>query len=91
MQPAPVEIVGLGEVLWDLLPGGKQLGGAPFNFTFHCHRLGACPRIGRRSPKISLDSLGFGLSASAQPSARTAPLNVRRRSRRDARSSEDCA
>jgi hypothetical protein len=53
--------------------------------------LGACPRIGRRSPKISLDSLGFGLSASAQPSARTAPLNVRRRSRRDARSSEDCA
>ncbi|MBY0524464.1 MAG: carbohydrate kinase [Gemmataceae bacterium] len=33
-------IVGLGEILWDLFPGGKQLGGAPFNFTFHCHQLG---------------------------------------------------
>jgi fructokinase len=36
----PVEVVGLGEVLWDLLPAGRQLGGAPFNFAFHCHRLG---------------------------------------------------
>src|SRR5262245_16301259 len=34
------EVVALGEVLWDLLPGGRQLGGAPFNFAFHCHRLG---------------------------------------------------
>lgn len=33
-------IVGLGEILWDLLPQGKLLGGAPFNFTFHCHQLG---------------------------------------------------
>ncbi len=40
MTPENVEVVGLGEVLWDLLPTGKQLGGAPFNFTFHCHRLG---------------------------------------------------
>ncbi len=35
-----VEIVGLGEILWDLLPTGRQLGGAPFNFAFHCHQLG---------------------------------------------------
>ena len=34
------EILGIGEILWDLLPGGPQLGGAPFNFTFHCHQLG---------------------------------------------------
>jgi fructokinase len=33
-------IVGIGEILWDLLPDGPQLGGAPFNFTFHCHQLG---------------------------------------------------
>jgi len=33
-------IVGLGEILWDLLPQGRQLGGAPFNFAFHCHQLG---------------------------------------------------
>src|SRR5262245_27149186 len=35
-----VTIIGLGEVLWDLLPAGRQLGGAPFNFAFHCHQLG---------------------------------------------------
>jgi fructokinase len=34
-------IVGLGEVLWDLLPGGKQLGGAPANFAYHAAALGA--------------------------------------------------
>ncbi len=35
------KILALGEVLWDLLPSGKQLGGAPANFTFHCRSLGA--------------------------------------------------
>jgi fructokinase len=34
-------IVGLGEVLWDLLPGGRQMGGAPANFTCHARALGA--------------------------------------------------
>ena len=34
-------ILALGEVLWDLLPAGKQLGGAPANFAFHCRSLGA--------------------------------------------------
>jgi len=33
-------IVGLGEVLWDLLPEGPRAGGAPFNFAFHCSQLG---------------------------------------------------
>lgn len=34
-------IVGIGEVLWDVYPDGhKVAGGAPFNFTFHCHQLG---------------------------------------------------
>ena len=28
-------IVGLGEVLWDVLPEGKKLGGAPANFAYH--------------------------------------------------------
>lgn len=27
-------VVGLGEVLWDMLPEGKQLGGAPANFAY---------------------------------------------------------
>lgn len=33
-------IVGLGEVLWDLLPSGKVLGGAPANFAYMAHLLG---------------------------------------------------
>jgi len=28
-------IVGLGEALWDMLPEGKKLGGAPSNFAYH--------------------------------------------------------
>jgi len=34
-------IVGLGEILWDMLPGGKELGGAPANFAYHAQALGA--------------------------------------------------
>lgn len=37
----PFIVVGLGEVLWDMLPEGKQLGGAPANFTYHAQALGA--------------------------------------------------
>ena len=28
-------IVGIGEILWDMLPSGKALGGAPANFAYH--------------------------------------------------------
>lgn len=38
-------IVGIGEVLWDLLPSGRQLGGAPANFTYHATALGADTRL----------------------------------------------
>jgi len=34
------KITGIGEILWDLLPNGKQLGGAPANFVYHCKALG---------------------------------------------------
>lgn len=34
-------ILAVGEVLWDVLPGGRQLGGAPANFAFQCRALGA--------------------------------------------------
>jgi len=33
-------IIGLGEVLWDMLPQGRQLGGAPANFAYHVSQLG---------------------------------------------------
>jgi fructokinase len=35
------KVLGIGEVLWDLLPGGRQIGGAPANFTYHTRALGA--------------------------------------------------
>lgn len=41
MAPAPHgPIVAVGELLWDLLPDGPQLGGAPCNVAAHLHRLG---------------------------------------------------
>jgi len=33
-------IVGIGEVLWDVFPTGKKLGGAPANFAYHVSSLG---------------------------------------------------
>src|SRR5437867_3187783 len=51
----PRAIVGLGEVLWDLLPAGRQLGGAPFNFAFHCHQLG---HLALMVSRVGADDLG---------------------------------
>lgn len=34
-------IAGIGEILWDMLPSGKSLGGATANFAYHATRLGA--------------------------------------------------
>lgn len=36
-----LKIVGIGEIVWDMLPSGKQLGGAPVNFAFYAKELGA--------------------------------------------------
>lgn len=33
-------IVGMGEALWDVLPDGKKIGGAPANFAFHMSQFG---------------------------------------------------
>lgn len=34
-------VVGIGELLWDVLPTGKKAGGAPINFVYHATQLGA--------------------------------------------------
>ena len=39
------KVIGIGEVLWDMLPDGPQLGGAPANFAYHAHALGARAQI----------------------------------------------
>jgi fructokinase len=38
-------VIGVGEVLWDLLLTGPQLGGAPANFAYHAHALGAHAQV----------------------------------------------
>lgn len=38
-------VVGMGEALWDMLPEGKQLGGAPANFAYHVSQFGLESRV----------------------------------------------
>ena len=33
-------VIGAGELLWDMLPGGRRLGGAPANFAYHVSQFG---------------------------------------------------
>ncbi|MDD3721767.1 MAG: carbohydrate kinase [Lutibacter sp.] len=35
MKSKKFNIIGIGELLWDMLPNGKELGGAPANFAYH--------------------------------------------------------
>jgi fructokinase len=51
----PHLILGIGELLWDLLPAGPRLGGAPANFTVMAGRLGSHAAILSR---IGRDDLG---------------------------------
>jgi fructokinase len=51
----PPLMVGLGEVLWDILPSGKLLGGAPANFAYMVSALGDRSVIASR---IGVDPLG---------------------------------
>ena len=48
-------VVGLGEALWDMLPSGKQLGGAPLNFAYIASLLGNRAVIASR---VGADLLG---------------------------------
>lgn len=78
-------VIGLGEILWDLLPSGKQLGGAPANFALHARALGARSCVISR---VGQDPLGaeilqrlqaLGLSVAeiqADPSAPTGTASV---------------
>jgi fructokinase len=48
-------VVGLGELLWDLFPAGKQLGGAPANFAYITSLLGD---EGIPASRLGADTLG---------------------------------
>jgi fructokinase len=47
-------IVGLGEMLWDMLPDGERLGGAPANFAVMASRLGDRGAVASRLGKDDL-------------------------------------
>ncbi|HZH89006.1 MAG TPA: carbohydrate kinase [Pyrinomonadaceae bacterium] len=53
-RPLPF-MVGLGELIWDFLPGGRQLGGAPTNFACMSRLLGNESAVASR---IGADALG---------------------------------
>ena len=48
-------VIGIGEALWDMLPEGKKLGGAPANFAYHACQFGL---EGMAVSAIGQDSLG---------------------------------
>ncbi|TKG97274.1 carbohydrate kinase [Puteibacter caeruleilacunae] len=56
-------IIGIGELLWDILPDGKQMGGAPANFAFHASQMGVCSAV---VSAIGDDVLGDKLIASIE-------------------------
>lgn len=62
-------IVGLGELLWDILPEGPQLGGAPANFAVMAARLG---NQGATATRIGTDPLG----RDAMAFLKTTPLDT---------------
>jgi fructokinase len=79
------QVVGIGEVLWDLLPGGRQPGGAPANFAYHARALGAearvVSRVGRDEPGRELlrrlERLGLLTDAvEVDPAAPTGTVTV---------------
>ena len=48
-------VVGMGEALWDVLPEGKKIGGAPANFAYHVSQFGL---DGRTVSAVGEDKLG---------------------------------
>jgi fructokinase len=82
---APFTIVGIGELLWDLLPGGKQIGGAPTNFAYIATVLGdrgvvaSCIGADALGDEIRAKLISLGLDTSflqVDPSRPTGTVNV---------------
>jgi fructokinase len=77
--------VGLGELLWDIFPEGRQLGGAPANFAYMTSLLGdegiVASRVGKdelgEAAKQQLERLGLGTSCiQLDPTYRTGIVQV---------------
>src|ERR1700675_4030898 len=57
-------VVGLGELLWDMFPEGKQLGGAPANFAYMTSLLGD---EGIVASRVGSEPLGRGAARPLEP------------------------
>lgn len=57
------QIIGLGEILWDMFPAGKKLGGAPANFAYHAKAISQGRVDTFIASSIGDDSLGKAISA----------------------------
>jgi fructokinase len=55
MPDKPYSVIGLGELLWDVFPKGKELGGAPANFAYMTSLLGDHGIVASR---VGSDALG---------------------------------
>jgi len=55
MKNSEFNVIGIGELLWDMLPDGKEVGGAPANFAYHAKYFGAKSKV---ISAIGKDSLG---------------------------------
>ena len=55
MTEARGEVLCFGEVLWDFLPDGRHVGGAPLNVAYHLQRLGLPVRV---VSAVGADDLG---------------------------------
>ena len=56
------KMVGLGEILWDMFPEGKKLGGAPANFAYHAKAIGKESVESFIVSKIGNDDFGSEIS-----------------------------
>jgi fructokinase len=83
MQPL---FIGLGELLWDVLPSGRQLGGAPANFAYIASLLGnrsaVISRVGDddlgREARDRCSDLGTDIShLQTDPTRPTGTVNVK--------------
>ncbi len=63
MREKRFTIVGIGEILWDLFPDGKKLGGAPTNFAYISNLLGD---VGIPASRLGDDAYGHAARRNLQ-------------------------
>ena len=69
-----MKLIVFGEILWDVFEDEKKIGGAPFNFSAHCARLGASVDI---ISAVGNDELGErAISAAKDLKISTKNINV---------------